>query len=91
MMLIKALAFWPEQVKSTAIAIEPHRIPSYMQNIASLFHSLWNKGKTETKLRFIDKTNKKDTIARLSLLLATKTVLEDGFRIIGITPMSEMK
>ncbi len=89
--LIKSIAFWPEQVKSAAIAIEPHRIPNYLQNIAAQFHSLWNKGKTNTELRFIDKDNKKDTIARLSLLLATKYVIEDGFRIIGITPMSEMR
>ena len=89
--LIKSIAFWPEQVKSAAIAIEPHRISNYLQNIAAQFHSLWNKGKTNTELRFIDKDNKKDTIARLSLLLATKYVIEDGFRIIGITPMSEMR
>ncbi len=89
--LIKALAFWKEQIKSTAMAIEPHRIPAYMQNIASLFHALWNKGKINTTLRFIDPTNRKDTIARLSLLMATKIILEDGFDIIGITPMSEMR
>lgn len=89
--LIKALAFWKEQIKSAAIAIEPHRVPAYMQNIASLFHSLWNKGKTNTSLRFIDEMNRKDTMARLSLLMATKNILEDGFAIIGITPMSEMR
>ena len=89
--LMKALAFWKEQVKSTALAIEPHRIPVYMQNIASLFHSLWNKGKSNTELRFIDPTNRNDTVARLSLLMATKSVLDDGFAIMGITPMSEMR
>ncbi|MBQ7524627.1 MAG: arginine--tRNA ligase [Alphaproteobacteria bacterium] len=89
--LIKALAFWTERVKAAALAIEPHRIPTCLQNIAALFHSLWNKGKTNTELRFIDKTNKRDTLARLSLLLATKRIIEDGFDIIGITPMSEMR
>ena len=89
--LIKALAFWKEQIKSTAIAIEPHRVPAYMQNIASLFHALWNKGKINTNLRFIDTSNRKDTVARLSLLMATKIILEDGFDIIGVTPMSEMR
>ena len=89
--LMKALAFWPDQVKAAAIAIEPHRIPVYMQNIASLFHSLWNKGKINSELRFIDKENRHETISRLSLLMATKKVLEDGFRIIGVTPMMEMR
>ena len=89
--LIKALAFWKEKIKSTAISIEPHRVPAYMQNIASLFHALWNKGKINTNLRFIDTANRKDTVARLSLLMATKIILEDGFDIIGVTPMSEMR
>lgn len=89
--LIKALVFWKEQIKSAAIAIEPHRVPAYMQNIASLFHALWNKGKINTDLRFIDTANRKCTIARLSILLATKSILEDGFDIIGVTPMSEMR
>jgi arginyl-tRNA synthetase len=89
--LMQSLAFWPDQVKSAAIALEPHRIPSYLQNIAALFHSLWNKGKSNTELRFIDSDNLKDTMARLSLLFATKNVIEDGFDIIGITPMTEMR
>lgn len=90
-LLIKALVFWPEQVKAAATEIEPHRISGYLQNIASLFHSLWNKGKANSTLRFIDINNKHDTLARLSLLMATKIVLEDGFNIIGITPMAEMR
>lgn len=89
--LIKNLTVWPEVVKCAAIAIEPHRIPIYLQKIASLFHSLWNKGKINTELRFVDPNNKKDTLARIALLQATKEVIEDGFNIIGITPMSEMK
>ena len=89
--LMKALVFWKEQVKSTALAIEPHRIPVYMQEIAGLFHSLWNKGKTRTTLRFIDSSNMSDTMARLSLLMATRNVLDDGFAIMGITPMTEMR
>jgi arginyl-tRNA synthetase len=89
--LIKNLTLWPEVVKGAAIAIEPHRIPIYLQKIASLFHSLWNKGKMNTELRFIDPSNKTDTLARVSLLMATKLIIEDAFDIVGITPMSEMR
>ncbi|MDR2666899.1 MAG: arginine--tRNA ligase [Holosporales bacterium] len=89
--LMKALTLWPEQVRAAALAIEPHRISHYLQNIAHLFHVLWNRGKVNTKLRFIDQKSRQNTLARLSLLQATKNVLEDGFDIIDITPMSEMK
>ena len=88
--LIKALTLWKEQIASAAKAIEPHRIPVYMQHIASLFHALWNKGKSNSKLRFINTTDKEATLAHLSLLKATKNVLDDGFAIMGITPMTEM-
>lgn len=90
-MLIKHLAIWSEVVKSAAVAIEPHRIPGYLQKVAALFHSLWNKGKLNAELRFIDTSNKEETLARMALLQATKEVIEDGFDIIGITPMSEMR
>lgn len=91
LLLIKHLAMWPEVVKNSAIAIEPHRLLVYLQKTAALFHSLWNKGKMNTELRFVDVNNKMDTIARISLLQAVKTVIEDGFEIVGITPMTEMK
>jgi arginyl-tRNA synthetase len=91
MELVKVLAYWPEQVKSAAIALEPHRIPKHLQDIAHSFHALWNKGKTNAELRFIDRNDKDSTRARLALLLATKTVIEDGLKIIGVTPMSEMR
>lgn len=88
--LIKQLSFWPEQVKSAAIAIEPHRIPTYLRGIASALHSLWSKGKSEEQLRFINKNDKEKTLAKLSLLKATQVVLSDGLNLLGITPLLEM-
>jgi arginyl-tRNA synthetase len=89
--LMKSLCFWPAQVEASAVTLEPHRIPHCLYNIASLFHSLWNKGKTNSILRFIDEKDRGITIARLSLLEATRIVLEDGLRLIGVTPLEEMK
>lgn len=89
--LIKMLSFWKERVKCSAIAIEPHRIPTHLRDIVAQFHSLWNKGKTDEHLRFINKNNTKTTFARLSLLRATQAVIVDGLKILGITPMEEMK
>lgn len=91
MNLVKALAYWPEQVKAAAISLEPHRIPKHLSDVAYNFHALWNGGKVNSELRFINREDKEETMARLALLLATKIVIEDGFDIIGITPMSEMR
>ncbi len=89
--IMRDLSFWPEYVASAALAIEPHRIPTHLQEIAQHFHSLWNKGKSNSELRFIDQNNKEATLARLSLLEATRIALEDGLKIIGIEPLAEMK
>jgi arginyl-tRNA synthetase len=89
--MLKALSFWPERVKAAACTIEPHRVPICLQEIARAFHSLWNSGKQNTELRFVSTNNKSLTVARLSLLLATKIVLGDGLKIMGIIPMSEMR
>ncbi len=89
--MIQVLSLWPKQVAGAALALEPHRIPHYLYNIASVFHALWNKGKINTFLRFIDCKNKALTTARLSLLEAARIVLKDGLELIGITPLEEMK
>ena len=89
--LIKSLAFWKERVKHAAKAIEPHRIPTHLRDICSLFHSLWNKGKSDERLRFINKENMTLTFARMALLRATQVVISDGLSILGVTPMDEMK
>jgi arginyl-tRNA synthetase len=89
--LLKALSFWPERVKSAACTIEPHRVPICLQEIANALHSLWNAGKQNAELRFVSADDRPITIARLSLLMATKIVLGDGLKLMGITPMSEMR
>lgn len=89
--LLKTLAFWPEYVKGAAISLEPHRIPSYLSKIAYCIHALWNKGKINTMLRFIDENNRALTISRLAMLRAGMIVIEDGLSIIGVTPLEEMK
>lgn len=88
--LLKQLSFWPEQIKLAALAIEPHRVAIHLRDIASAFHSLWSKGKSEEQLRFINKNDKEKTLAKLSLLKATQVVLSDGLKILGITPLLEM-
>ncbi len=89
--LIKELSLWPSKIQSAANSLEPHRIPHFLHEIASCFHSLWNKGKNDMTLRFIDENDRNSTLARLALLNATRIILADGFNIIGVSPIEEMK
>ena len=40
-------------VEGAAEAHEPHRIAYYLSEVAAAFHSLWNKGRDDAELRFL--------------------------------------
>lgn len=89
--LIKGLIQWPRVVVSSAQHLEPHRIANYLYDLAGLFHSLWNKGKENTQLRFIDEKDPAQTADRLVLLKATASIIAEGLELLGITPLEEMR
>ena len=63
--LIKLMASWPRLVETAADAHEPHRVAFYLYELASAFHTLWNKGKEDAALRFIVADDRSVTEARL--------------------------
>jgi arginyl-tRNA synthetase len=89
--MIKVLAMLPQQMKIAAALREPHRIANYVYEVAATFHALWNKGKDQVELRFIDQQNKELTAARLSLIQATINVIANCFHLFGVTPLEEMR
>jgi arginyl-tRNA synthetase len=88
--LIRALAGWPRVVESAAEAHEPHRIAFYLQEVAALFHALWNKGNDEAELRFIVAADPPLTRARLALVRGVAVVIASGLAVIGVEPVKEM-
>lgn len=88
---IRTLAGWPKMVEAAAEAQEPHRVAFYLNDLASVFHGLWNKGKDDTRLRFIDENNEEVTRARLALVLGVATVIASGLDVIGVTPLEELR
>jgi len=88
--LIRQLAGWPRIVESAAETHEPHRIAFYLQEVAALFHALWNKGKDEATLRFILAGEPALTRARLALVRAVALVIASGLAVIGVEPVQEM-
>jgi len=89
--LVKLMASWPRQVEIAAEAHEPHRIAFYLYELASAFHTLWNKGKEEPALRFIVAENRDVTAARLGLIRGVATVIASGLAIMGVKPVEEMR
>jgi arginyl-tRNA synthetase len=89
--LIRHLAGWPRLVESAAEAHEPHRLAFYLQELASIFHALWNKGKDDTSLRFVVSDSPELTLARLALVQGVAFVVASGLTVFGVAPAEEMR
>lgn len=89
--LIKLLAFYPRLLSTAAALKEPHRLAFYLYDLASGFHSLWNKGKDLPHLRFINPDNAAWTRSHMALLRALETVLASGLSILGVSAPQEMR
>ncbi len=89
--VIRLMAAWPRTVEGAADAREPHRIAFYLYDLASAFHGLWNKGKDDVRLRFIDIEDRPRTLARLALVQAVATVIASGLDVIGVEPVEELR
>ncbi len=89
--LMKILSQFPRVVESAAIAHEPHRIAFYLNDLAAVFHALWNRGKELPQLRFINSDNRDITMARVALIVATTEVLASGLAILGVQAIREMR
>lgn len=82
--IMQRLSEWPECLQGAALAREPHRLPQYMYNLASDFHSLWAQGKQNRHLRLIDPEDETGTLARLTLIKAVASVLKMALGLLRI-------
>jgi arginyl-tRNA synthetase len=89
--LIRRLAQWPRTVEAAANAREPHRIAFFLYDLAADFHMLWNQGKDDSTLRFLQADRPVETLARLALVAATAVVIRSGLGVMGVEPVEEMR
>ena len=89
--LIRQLGAYPRLLLAAAQAREPHRVAFYLLELAAAFHALWNLGKEEIALRFIQEDDEAGSLARLALIRATALTLRSGFDVIGVTPQDELR
>lgn len=89
--LIRRLVSWPRMVEQASLAREPHRIAFYLYDLAGDFHMLWNRGRDDTTLRFLQDDRLEETRARIVLVAATAAVIRSGLAIMGVSPVEEMR
>ncbi len=86
--IIKKILEWPKIVKISSRKYEPHRIPIYLYQLATLFHSYWSKGNEDEKFKFIQKgTISKNTMIITQLILI---VIQNGMNILNVSLPNKM-
>ena len=87
--IIKKISQWPKCIELSSSKLEPHRVPVYLYELASDFHSYWNLGKDNEDKRFIDKNNKVSD-EKIVLLKTVSNVIKSGMDIIGVDAPEKM-
>ena len=87
--IIKKISQWPKCIELSSSKLEPHRVPVYLYELASDFHSYWNLGKDNEDKRFIGKDNKVSD-EKIVLLKTVSNVIKSGMDIIGVDTPEKM-
>ena len=82
--LIKTLAKFPDVVKVASKERAPYKITNYIHEVAEQVHSFY------TECRVIDRDNLKVTSSRLGLCLASKIVLSNALKLVGVSAPDHM-
>ena len=87
--IFQKISQWPKCIDIATSKLEPHRIPVYLYELASEFHSYWNMGRKDETKRFIEKDNTiKDE--KIIFLKTVSNVIKSGMNIIGVETPEKM-
>jgi len=81
--LIRRLILLPEIIDEVATTLEPHHLPYYAQDLATVFHSFYKQCRVVSKDEAL-------TRARLKLVRATQIVLAKTLHLMGMTAPERM-
>lgn len=96
--LIRKLSAYPDILQTSASAFEPHRMTYYLQQLAALLHTFYNKhrilppaGLQEVgEAEPVEELTPKKTAARLVLMRAVQQVIRNGLLVLGISAPEQM-
>lgn len=82
-LLIKQITRYPDVVDASAATLEPHRFTFYLNELAGVFHSYYNKQRVISQEEDLSR-------ARLFLVKSVGTVLGNALRILGVSAPEKM-
>ena len=87
--ILQKISQWPKCIEISSKRLEPHRVPTYLYELASLFHSYWNMGKDDETKRFINK-DKIISDEKLVFLKVISNIIRSGMNIVGVNTPEKM-
>ena len=87
--ILRKIFEWPKIIDSASSKFEPHKIPFYLYELSTLFHSYWSKGNENSEYRFIENGSIKrdETLVFIHLIAA---VIKNGMNILGVSLPDKM-
>ncbi len=87
--LLRKIIEWPKIINVASNKLEPHRIPFYLYELSTIFHSYWSKGNEDPSFKFI-KNGKMSNIFSLKIFEIISIILENGMFILGVSLPKKM-
>ncbi len=87
--ILRKIFEWPKIIESASNKLEPHKIPFYLYDLSTLFHSYWSKGNEDKNYRFLE-NHKVKRIETLAFLFLTAIVIKNGMNILGVSLPEKM-
>ena len=87
--LLRKIMEWPRIVDISVQKYEPHRIPFYLYELATIFHSYWSKGNEDLKFKFII-NGKVNNLLSFMIFQLLSVVVENGMNILGVSLPKKM-
>ena len=81
--LIKKMMLFPEVIEKSALALEVHRLPFYLQDLASAFHSFYKRNRIVTEDFNL-------TRSRLILIQSILRIFKNGLTLMGVSAPEKM-
>ncbi len=87
--ILRKIFEWPKIIESASYKFEPHKIPFYLYELSTLFHSYWSKGNEDKNYRFLD-NDKVKRLETLAFIYLTAIVIKNGMNILGVSLPEKM-
>jgi arginyl-tRNA synthetase len=82
--VLKKIGDFPQVVADAAKQRSPHRVTTYIHELAANFHSFYNANKV------LDTSEEDMTRARLALITAVKTTIANALKLVGVSAPEKM-